>query len=174
MAFQSQYRASQGLRDLQAALAPQVHLVFLDPKENAMIRAFLDQMVNQEFQESDFLGLLDPRETVDFQDQEDPLVVLETWENQGFLGPQEPQEPRENLDWPWLENQEYQVFRGKEVVLGKRETLDSQDFLVALEIQAPEDWMGHKEIQGTLDHLEKKALQESAKKGHRDLQDIQA
>lgn len=57
---------------------------------------FLGLMVNQGFQELDFLGLLDLKEIKVFQGQRVHQGVLEKWESQGYLESQASQEPREN------------------------------------------------------------------------------
>lgn len=94
--FQHQFQAHQDLQGPLAILAPKVHLVCLDLWGDVEILVFQDLMVNQEFQELDFLGLLDLRETKVFQVQKDHWVVLEIWESLGYLESQASQEPREN------------------------------------------------------------------------------
>lgn len=139
-----------------------------------MIRVFLGLMVNQEFQELDFLGLLDLRETEVFQEQKDHQVVLEKWESQGYPDSQASQEPRENQDQPCLGNQEYQVFQEKEAFLGKMEKLDTLDFQVSLDFQELEGLMDHEGIQGSLDHPEKEDSQEGAQRVPGEPKDFQA
>lgn len=97
LVFQHQSQGHQDLLAPPAVLAPKVHLVSLDPQEDVP-QVFLGLMVNQEFQELDFLGLLDLRETEVSQEQKDPQVVLEKWESPGYLESQASQESRENQD----------------------------------------------------------------------------
>lgn len=66
--FQHQFQGPQDLQEPLAILAPKVHLACLDPWGNVVILVFPGLMVNQEFQESDVLGLLDLRETKVFQE----------------------------------------------------------------------------------------------------------
>lgn len=94
--FQHQFQAHQDLQGPLALLAPKVHLVSLDPWGNMEILVFQGLMVNQEFQELDFLGLLDLRESKVFQVQKDHWGVLEKWESLGYLESQASQEPRES------------------------------------------------------------------------------
>lgn len=93
--FQHQSQASQDPQGALAMLVPQVHLVSQDPWGNVIL-VFLDLMVNQEFQELDFLDLPDLREIQVFQEQKDHQVVLGKWESPGYLDSQASQEPREN------------------------------------------------------------------------------
>lgn len=93
---QHQFRAPQGLQGPLAMPAPEVHLASLDPWGSVVILVFPGLMVNQEFQELDFLGLLDLRETEVFQEQKDHWVLLEKWESLGYLESRDPQDPREN------------------------------------------------------------------------------
>lgn len=96
--FRHQSQGPQVLQGTQAVLAPEVHLVVLDSKENAITQVFLGLMVNQEFQELDSLGLLDLKETEVFQEQKDHRVILEKLESQAYLESQVSQEPRENQE----------------------------------------------------------------------------
>lgn len=93
--FQHQSQAPQDLQGALVMLVPQVHLVSLDLWGNAIL-VFLDLMVNQEFQELDFLDLPDLREIKVFQEQKDHQVVLGKWESLGYPDSQASQEPREN------------------------------------------------------------------------------
>lgn len=96
--FQYQSQGPQDPQDLLAAPAPKVPLVSPGPEEGVVIQVILGLMVNQEFQELDFLGLLDLRETRVSQEQKEHRVVLEKWESLGYLDSQASQGPRENQE----------------------------------------------------------------------------
>lgn len=96
--FQYQSQGPQDPQDLLAAPAPKVLLVSPGPEEGVVIQVILGLMVNQEFQELDFLGLLDLRETRVSQEQKEHRVVLEKWESLGYLDSQASQGPRENQE----------------------------------------------------------------------------
>lgn len=94
-AYQHQFQVPQDLQGPLGRPVTEVYLVCLDLWEYVSL-VFLDLMVNQGSQESDFLGLQDLKEIKVSQEQKDHLVVLGNQESQAILENQATQEPREN------------------------------------------------------------------------------
>lgn len=171
--YQHPFQAPQDLPGPLVMLAPEVHLVFLDLWEDVTL-VFLDLTVNRELQELDFLDLLDLKEIKVFREQKDRLAVPGKGESLAFLESQASQEPRENQPWPGPDNQENQVFREKEAILGKMEKLASPGSQVSLGFPEKTGSMDLEETQGGLDHLEQKDPQGGALGDLRVSQDFQA